>query len=299
MTHLRLMLSPRLARIPFLFRGDSHVLCSAVGWKLKINRLLRSLIFRRFDRFLAVGEANTGYFRASGVADRKIRFVPHCVDNERFQKAAPIAEAEAIEWKHEIGIPEGATVVLFAGKFEEKKRPLDLLQAFLEFTAESVEHGAKADDAIAPSPVLLFVGSGELESKLREAAGRALNHTIFFAPFQNQTAMPKVYATGDLLVLPSFGRGETWGLAINEAMNLARPAIVSSHVGCGPDLVLQGETGWIFKAGDVDDLKKTLSTGLADPAHLKTMGLRARDHIANYSYDRATVALLKVIDETR
>ena len=291
-THLRLILSRQLAQVPFFFRGDSHELWPASGWKPKVLKLLRGLLFRRFTGFLAVGQANAGYFKASGVATSKIHRVPHCVDNDRFQIAAERAEKDAAQWKSELGIPEGATVILFAGKFEDKKRPLDILTAFL-----GVPLRPPTID-LRPSPALLFVGSGPLESALRVAAGQELGSTVFFAPFQNQLAMPKVYATGDLLVLPSHGRGETWGLAVNEAMNLGRPAIVSSHVGCGPDLILPGETGWIFVAGDVDALRQTLTEALADPINLKQMGNRARIHIANYSYDRATEALCEVLSSS-
>ena len=301
-THLRLIVSWRLAKIPFYFRGDSHELCPASGWKPKVSRWLRGQLFRRFAGFFAVGAANASYFQASGVPEAKIHRVPHCVDNARFQASAAQAEIDATEWKGEMGIPSDSTVVLFAGKFEDKKRPLDLLEAFLsrEQGAESkglktlpINHQPSTLNLF--SPVLLFVGSGPLESALREAAAHELGRTVFFAPFQNQSAMPKVYAAGDLLVLPSHGRGETWGLAVNEAMNLGRPAIVSSHVGCGPDLILPGETGWIFPAGDVDALRQALVEALSDPARLKRMGDRARTHIANYSYDRATKALCDVL----
>ncbi len=61
----------------------------------------------------------------------------------------------------------------------------------------------------------------------------------------------------------------------------------------------QSETGWIFEAGDLEELEKVLIEALSDPERLKSMGLRARDHIANYSYERATDALLKVLHETR
>ncbi len=291
-THLRLMLSPRLASVAFLFRGDSHELFPSAGFKPRIKRLLRSLIFRRFHRFLAVGQANVGYFRHSGRAQERITIVPHCVDNKRFQMTAPAAEDAAATWKRELGIPENVPVVLFAGKFEEKKRPLDLLRAFLD------QEGVQSCESSLPSFVLLFVGSGPLEKALRSAAGEFLGRSIFFASFQNQTEMPKVYATGDVLVLPSHGRGETWGLAVNEAMNLAKPAIVSSHVGCGPDLIIEGETGWIFPAGDVSALQQTLAEALSDRMRLKRMGLQAREYIANYSYERATSALLAVVEES-
>jgi glycosyltransferase involved in cell wall biosynthesis len=314
---LRLIFSPRLRRIPILFRGDSHELCPSTGWKPRLSRFLRSLIFRRFDRVLAVGSASVDYFRSSGVPMERIRIIPHCVDNDRFRNAATETEMEAGQWKQELGIPEGATVILFSGKLENKKRPQDLLEAFLtllsrQSTVEAPEPshqgtgqnaGASGlrrstiDARLSTDPVLLFVGSGHLENDLRRMAGDRMGRDVFFAPFQNQSAMPKVYATGDILVLPSFGRSETWGLAVNEAMNLARPAIVSSHVGCGPDLIEAGVTGWVFRAGDVSDLQKCLQEALSDPARLKRMGLAAREKIKGLSYEVATKGVVKAVRE--
>ena len=286
LTHLRLILSPKLRKIPFLFRGDSHNLYRRDSWKQKAATMLRGALFKRFERFLAVGKANADYFRHQGVCEGRIVHVPHCVDNDRFQNAALAAERASASWKRELGIPAEAQVILFAGKFEEKKRPLDLLTAFLSFS-RSLPSGL--------SPVLLFVGSGVLEDEMQKSAGDETGRTVVFAPFQNQTEMPKVYAAGDLLVLPSYGHGETWGLAVNEAMNLGKPAIVSSHVGCGPDLIIPGETGWIFPADDVNALRDTLAEALSEPDRLQQMGRNARQHIANYSYERATAALLKIV----
>lgn len=319
LTHLRIMTSPSLAKIPFLFRGDSHELSPAAGWKSLVSRKLRGLLFCRFRSFLAVGEANKGYFLKSGVPDRKIHVVPHCVDNDRFQLSAIQSETDGFQWKRELGIPEQAKVILFAGKFEEKKRPLDLLIAFQHYKAKRPKgvhlgeddhtrrHGNEANDscgdraegiASSHSVCLLYVGSGILEETLRTAAGDDLNRTVFFAPFQNQTEMPKVYASADLLVLPSFGRGETWGLAVNEAMNLACPVIVSSHVGCGPDLVIEGETGWSFPAGSIPALEEVLTQALSDPERLKMMGQAAKSHIEKYSYRAATNALLQTLQHS-
>ncbi|HSP00130.1 MAG TPA: glycosyltransferase, partial [Thioalkalivibrio sp.] len=114
--------------------------------------------------------------------------------------------------------------------------------------------------------------------------------------FQNQTRMPTVYASGSLLVLPSFGSGETWGLAVNEAMNLALPCIVSTHVGCGPDLVRHGETGWLFEAGDVDALAAVLRLALDTGREGRfRMGEQARRHVQGYSYRTATAALRQAL----
>ena len=283
-THLRLLFSPRLWKIPFFFRGDSHELVPSRGWKSRIGRLVRTILFQRFRCFLAVGQANRQYFRNSGVPERKIQFVPHCVDNDRFQNAAANARTEAVAWKSEIGIPSEALVVLFAGKFEEKKRPQDLLEAFL----------AIRESLPAPT-VLLFVGGGQLETELRRIAASSLDQSVFFVSFQNQRAMPKVYASGDLLALTSRGRGETWGLAVNEAMNLGIPALLSDQVGCAADLVVPGETGWTFASGDRRALETTLIEALSDRDGLTRRGRKARLHIEQYSYAVATRRLVDCV----
>lgn len=282
-SHLRVLLSPRLSAIPILLRGDSHDMARGSDWTSFAKRCLRRLVFRRFSRFLAVGSANAGYLLASGVPASRIDCVPHCVDNERFQQAASSASLLASAWRSELGIAADAIVVLFAGKFEEKKRPLDLLAAFLRL---------QDDQPAARQMALLFVGSGPLETELRVQAGDRIGRSVFFAPFQNQSEMPKVYACANLLVLPSFGNGETWGLAVNEAMNLARPCVVSTHVGCGPDLIRDEENGWLFEAGDVGALTTVLAKALeAGPQGLASMGEQARRRVDAFSFDIAAGAL--------
>jgi glycosyltransferase involved in cell wall biosynthesis len=121
-----------------------------------------------------------------------------------------------------------------------------------------------------------------------------LGQSVFFAPFQNQSQMPKVYTTGDVLVLPS--ESETWGLAVNEAMNLGRPAIVSTHVGCGPDLIIEGETGWVFPAGDIEALTALLKQILMlDTEALRRMGKAVRDRVGGYSLEAATAGLKRAL----
>lgn len=264
---------------PLLFRGDSHRLMPRRGPREVLRKLLIARVFRRFDAVLCVGEANHGYFREHGVDEAKIHRAPHAVDNVRFMLARPQAEAEARTWRESLGIPASHAVVLFAGKFEEKKRPLDLLSAFLE---------ARLADA-----TLLFVGAGPQEAALRAAAQG--HGSIRFAGFQNQRAMPRTYAAGDVFVLPSFGPSETWGLAVNEAMCLGRPAIVSTHVGCARDLVVPGVTGLVFEAGSIPALSRALREALQDRARLRTWGDHAARHIGGYDYARATAGLLQAL----
>jgi len=278
-THYRFLFSRLARQVPLLFRGDSHRLIPERGLRAGLRRQLLRFIYRRFAAFLFVGQANKAYFQLHGVPEQKLFFSPHAVDNARFFAAAKPAQGETAKWKAELGIPLERKVVLFAGKFEGKKRPRDLVAAFKQ---------AELKDT-----TLLLVGSGEQEAALREdAAGRP---DIVFAPFQNQTQMPRTYAACDLFALPSFGQSETWGLAVNEALCLGRPVIVSQHVGCAQDLVEHGRNGLVFPAGDVPALTAALREAFSDPERLRTWGVRSREIIQRYDYEHATEGLRKAL----
>jgi glycosyltransferase involved in cell wall biosynthesis len=115
---------------------------------------------------------------------------------------------------------------------------------------------------------------------------------VRFLPFANQSEMPSRYALADLFVLPSRGLYETWGLAINEAMHLGVPCLVSDRVGCQRDLVTEGETGWVFPAADPAGLPAALGRALA-ALNGDTSALRARiaARIARYSFAAAAEGL--------
>ena len=57
-------------------------------------------------------------------------------------------------------------------------------------------------------------------------------------------------------MLPS--ESETWGLTVNEAMACGLPAIVSDAVGCAPDLIEDGKTGFTYPIGNVAALAERL-----------------------------------------
>ena len=276
----RFILQWDIRKAPLIFRGDSHLLQSRQGWKEVLKRKFISRIYSRFAYFLYVGKANYKYFAYHGVKPEQLVFAPHAIDNQRFLAAADTAKIEATKWKKELGIPDNHQVILFAGKFNQKKRPLDLLQAYKKAELKDVS--------------LLFVGNGALETELKTQAANYPN--IFFAPFQNQQSMPRTYAMADLFILPSYSYSETWGLAVNEAMCLSCPIIVSTHVGCGQDLVQEYQNGLVFEAGNVSDLTKLIKLAFSDLERLKQWGQTSYEIIQNYSYKQATEGLQKVLN---
>jgi glycosyltransferase involved in cell wall biosynthesis len=267
-THLQLILRPPA---PLIFRGDSHLLGRPKpgGWK---GWLLKRL-YARFAAFAYVGQANRDYFLAYGVPPAKLFFCPHCVDASHFAATAE-AKAEAAALRERLGLA-GRRVVLFAGKFVPAKQPLELLAAF---------------QALAPAgAALVFVGGGEEQAALAAAAATRPDVMVRILPFANQSEMPARYLMADIFVLPSHGSYETWGLAINEAMHLGVPCLVSDRVGCQRDLVTDGVTGWVFRAGDAGHLREKLAQALA--ADLAAFQPRVAERIGHYDFAAAGLGL--------
>ena len=281
-SHVRAIVSARLRRLPMLFRGDSHLLGRG---KLPLQRRLAlRALYAQFAAVLPVGVANREYFQALGVPDRKLFFAPHSVNHELFDPSLPEHRSAAAELRRKLGLAAPTRVVLFAGKLIPAKQPGELLAAFLA--------SAPRDTA------LVFVGDGSEKATLLERAKKAPPGTVHFLPFANQTEMPARYLLADLFVLPSRGHYETWGLAVNEAMHLGVPALVSDLVGCQRDLVTDGKTGWVFSATDSGALRDKLSVALstlADTASAARIRANVATRIAGYTYQETTTGLLAAL----
>lgn len=264
--------------VPLLVRGDSHLHVEGSPFRRFVRKVVYPVFMRRFAACLAVGAWSEEYFVHHGA--RKTIRSPHFVDNSWFAGRCAEAAPEVSELKRGLGIPDHATVFLFAGKFEEKKRPLDLLDA----AAGLLRSDVSPDDFH-----IVMVGDGVLRDACERRA-RSGRLPVTFVGFANQTAMPRYYALSDVVVLPSTGR-ETWGLVVNEGMACGLPAIVSDRVGCGPDLVMDERTGYRFPCGDVGALSESMRAML-DPGARRRMGEAARIHVASYSVGAAADGIL-------
>ena len=171
-------------------------------------------------------------------------------------------------------------VIVFAGKFENKKQPDFLIDAVI-----------RANLILKNHIKLLLVGCGPLENQLKIKS--APFDFIKFLPFQNQTQMPVVYRIGDVFCLPSKGPGETWGLTVNEAMASSRMVLVSDKAGCAIDLIHQNANGYIFNANNKGDLIKILLD--LEINKTRAMGLYSSALISNNNFNKITGIILKNI----
>jgi glycosyltransferase involved in cell wall biosynthesis len=280
-------------RIPLLFRGDSHLLDELPGLKSRLKTIARRVylrwVYRSVNHALYVGSNNRDYYLAHGLRTDQLHFAPHAIDNARFAAESPELTQQRSQLRAELGFGTQDRVLLFCGKFEAKKAPLLLLDAFV------ARHSELANLR------LMLVGAGPqqtmLDEKITAAVHKnpALKGKIQRLGFQNQSRMPLIYRVADIYCLPSLGPGETWGLAVNEAFACARPAIVSDRVGCARDLIIDGNTGFLVRAGDIQSLIDALER--ASNADLPAMGYAARAQVQSYSFEAICAALETVVSQ--
>jgi len=134
-------------------------------------------------------------------------------------------------------------------------------------------------EALAAPPLadvhLLVVGDGELREALRVDAGRlGLASRVHFLGARRD--LGELLAAVDVFVMPSLWEGLPLSLIL--AMGAALPVVATSVAGI-PEVVVDGEAGWLVPPGDSAALARALTDVFADPARAASIGRAARDWV--------------------
>jgi len=234
---------------------------------------------------LYIGESNKNFYLECAVPAGKLHFAPYFVDNKLFEKQHDRSGATRKQWRTRFQIESTEFVVLFVGKLQHKKNVQELIRALGKMKSSGSRY------------CLVIAGEGGLRNDLQDLAQK-LGVRIVLTGFVNQSGLSEVYASVDCLVLPS-SYGETWGLVVNEAMNFSLPVVVSDRVGCGPDLVIEGETGFCYQYGNSDQLAEVLAELCHDAEKRQRIGSNARRHVRKYSMKIATRGLVEAVMSLR
>jgi glycosyltransferase involved in cell wall biosynthesis len=256
------MLAAKLAGVPLrihTFHGE--VWATRTGIRRQALKRLDQLVSLLATDILTVSPSQRALLVKEGVVSNAkaglIGFGSICgVDPARFQARTDVRHAI----RDQLHIAREATVVLFLGRLNRDKGMLDLANAF------------NAVAAARPEVSLLLVGAQEdvRFSHMQEMCG-VWRERLRYVEF---TATPEYYmAAADIFCLPSYREGLP--MTILEAAACGVPTVASRIYGI-TDAVLDGETGLLFKAGDVAALTQTLLALIADPRLRRQLGQAAR-----------------------
>jgi N-acetyl-alpha-D-glucosaminyl L-malate synthase BshA len=193
---------------------------------------------------------------------KDIDVIPNFIDFSRFKKIHKDFFKKTIA-------PHGEKIIIHISNFRKVKRVEDVVKVF-----EIILKNSKAK--------LLLVGDGP-ERMAAENLSRSLGICEHVRFLGKQEAVEDLLAVSDLFLLPS--ENESFGLAALEAMACEVP-VISSNAGGISEVNIHGQTGFLSKVGDVDDMAKNALYILTNEEHLKRFKQKALKQAKTFSIEK-------------
>jgi glycosyltransferase involved in cell wall biosynthesis len=270
----------RARGIPILLRGESEsVIPRPLSTRIIKRPILHSL-FSQVTAFLDIGIHNRNYYKSYGIPDERLFRVPYGVDNEWIRGGPGDQSRWRAEIRSELGLGENTLAFIYTSKHRNPKRPLDAVRAFCQVPAD-------------PDTVLLMLGDGDLRADAEECyRTNGKGHRIMFLGLRPYADLRRFLAAADVLAFPSI---EPWGMAVSEALP-AGLAVISTDLVVGSiDMVIPGENGFIYTAGNIDQLAECFRKMIADRDMVARMRAASMRHAENFSFEVAANGLVDAV----
>jgi PEP-CTERM/exosortase A-associated glycosyltransferase len=241
-----------------------HRTTSQGSLKYRTTRSLETLACRYAAQTAVICEGLRADLIQRGIPGEKIGVVSNGVNPDNFGARKPdLATARKFHL-------EGKTVIGFIGSFN-RYEGLDLLvKSMVELAANR------------PDVVLLLVGGGEMEAELRaQIADAKMQEKVILPGRIPQESIPDIYSIMDVLVYPRYSIRLTelvTPLKPLESMAMGK-AVIASDIGGHRELIRDGDTGILFKSGDVSALTQALDRILDDPELRDRLGAQGLDWV--------------------
>lgn len=223
--------------------------------------LLKRIIIRGADRYIAYGTKAKEYLEYLGAKANKIYVSTNTVDVIHLQNEVMRYRNEESFIKERKLRPK--YLLLYVGQLIRRKGVIQVLKA-LNILGD-------------PDIGFMIVGNGPEERNLKIFCKENKLQNVFFEGFQQQEMLPKYYALADIFILPSFE--EVWGLVVNEALASGLYVLSSKYAGASYDLIKKGWNGEIF---DPNDIEKMVSLVCRAKRNIENIRNR-RDKIGQYA----------------
>jgi PEP-CTERM/exosortase A-associated glycosyltransferase len=233
--------------------------------RYRVSRALETYAAKRADHVVTICEGLRRELLSRGLRGERVTVVPNGVDVERFGAAsAPDRELAA-----QLGL-EGGTVLGFVGSFYGYEGLESLVRALPRIVAAR------------PDVRVLLVGGGYQDENLRaQVKTLQLEDKVIFTGRVPHEDVHRYYDLIDVLVYPRLPMRLTdlvTPLKPLEAMAQGR-LVVGSDVGGHREMMQDGATAVLFKAGDVDDLAGKVLDLLEHPERWPQLRAAARRYV--------------------
>lgn len=245
--------------------ADGRAKLVVLAWEAYVHRWLGTYD-KCINVFLAPSKFAKNKLVEYGWKESRIRVLPH------FQEVPADAKIH----------PGSGGTVLYFGRLSAEKGVEDLLEAAAE----------------VPDLKVMIAGDGPLRTELEKWARVIGLHNVRFVGHVTGTALRELIAESQFTVFPSHAY-ETFGKSILESYAQAR-AVIASDLGSRRELVHDGKTGMLYRAGDSAQLAAAMKYLSARPELSRDMGENAFRLVrARYSPERHCEVLIGIYESLR
>jgi glycosyltransferase involved in cell wall biosynthesis len=267
----------RLRSIPYVLLVESHDRGPRAGWRRMVKDAVVPWIVRGAARVLVVGSLARESMVARGARPDRIRIFANTIDVSGFRRRAEDLGANRAGLRTGFGLGTDDVAVVCVARFVSDKG-LDVL--------------VRAAAAAGPDVKLLLVGDGPERRRLEDLANTLAVNIIFAGELPWERVI-EAYVASDVFALLSLR--ETWGVVVNEAAATGLPLVLSGGVGAAPDLLRDGENGYLVRVGDADAAAVALAALARDATLRRRFGDCSRGIIATWGYEPSIESFVEVV----
>lgn len=244
---------------PWCFWGERP----GLRWPKFAGRLFRKWKLKALRRSCApiwgIGEFALEEYKQEFGAERVYRNVPYFSNLDRFSVAGAAPNERA----------RSGRVFLFSGSLTMRKGVDLVARAFVRLARE------------VPGVRLKIAGEGVLKESIARTL-HPVSEQVEFVGFKPWDELPELYATADVLCVPS--RYDGWGLVVPEGLAAGLPVIATNRMGAGLEFVRSAVNGWLIAAGDEEAIfAAMLSAGKLTETELARLGQNAQRSVSEHT----------------
>ena len=234
------------------------------------HRLIRRLLSFKVSAYIGTGESARELYVSHGAKAENIFISRLAVDNEMFRNNNPKLQKKEFD-------------LIFVGRFEEIKRPL--------FVIDIAE---KLSQSLGRTIHVVFIGSGSLDSSIRERLKNSKNISALLPGFVQPEHLPSWFHRSRVFVLPS--TFEPWGLVANEAAAAGLPIVSTDVPGSVGEIIWDGVNGKVVSASaTADEWALEIAEIISNSETMKNMSWSSERIVKEFTFSLASAGIKQAI----
>jgi glycosyltransferase involved in cell wall biosynthesis len=260
--------------LQFLRRKIPLVLTKHIGSFIEKKDFLHRRLYDYVTNAVAISNAiKKNLIDSTPIPAEKIILIPNGVDVEKFNPE----KVNRLKVRNEFGIPDSNLAIGMMARFSPGKGH----EEFIHAASQLNEQYSNLQFIVIGEASR---GEDDYEKLIKKLASGLHLQNIIFTGYRSD--IPELLSAIDIFVFPS--HSESFGIALVEAMAMKKASVCTSAEGV-LDIAVDGETSYLFKKQDANDLKEKIKILIDNPVLRNSFAEAARKRVLeNFNIDAVT-----------